>query len=40
MKKLSTIKFYNFSRSTTLVLVISPSEVIEEFEFQTWEIQL
>ena len=28
MKKLSTIKFYNSSRSITLVLVISPSEVI------------
>jgi hypothetical protein len=28
MKKLSTTKFYNFSRSTTLVLAISPSEVV------------
>jgi hypothetical protein len=28
MKKLSTTKFYNFSRSTILGFVISPSEVI------------
>ena len=27
MKKLSTIKFYNFSRSTIFILVVSPSEV-------------
>ena len=26
-EKLSTIKFYNFSRSTTFILVVSPSEV-------------
>jgi hypothetical protein len=28
MKKFSTTKFYNFSRSTTFVQVISPSEVV------------
>jgi hypothetical protein len=28
MKKLSTIKFHNFSRSTTFILVISPFEDI------------
>ena len=27
-KKLSTITFYNFLRSTTLVLVISPSKIV------------
>jgi len=27
MKKLSTTKFYNFSRSTTFILLVSPSEV-------------
>ena len=33
IKTLSTTKFYNFSRSTTLVLVVSPSEVV-------WKIQI
>ena len=28
MKKLSTTKFYNFSRSTTFILIVSPSEVV------------
>jgi len=28
MKKLSTRNFYNFSRSTTFILVVSPSEVV------------
>ena len=28
MKKLSTTKFYNFLRSTTFILVVSPSEVV------------
>ena len=32
IKKLSTTKFYNFSRSTTFILVVSPSEVT----YQIW----
>jgi hypothetical protein len=28
MKKLSTTKLYNFSRSTTFILVVSPSKVV------------
>ena len=28
MKKLSTIKFYNFLRSTTFILIVSSSDVV------------
>ena len=28
INKLSTIKFHNFSRSTTFILIVSPSEVV------------
>ena len=33
MKKLSTTKFHNLSRSTTFILVVSPSE-------EVWKIQV
>ena len=36
MKKLSTIKFYNFSRSTTFILVVSPSEAIYKICILNW----
>jgi hypothetical protein len=32
MKKLSTIKFYNFLRFITFVLVVSPSKVIQKVQ--------
>jgi hypothetical protein len=35
-KKLSTTKFHNISRSTTFILVISPSEVV----YKIWILNL
>jgi hypothetical protein len=35
MKKLPTTKLYNFSRSTTFVLVVSPSEVIQKIQISS-----
>jgi len=32
MKKLLTTKFYNLSRSTTFILVVSPSEIVEKIQ--------
>ena len=33
IKKLSTIKFHNFSRSTTFILVVSPSKIVYKMKF-------